>query len=473
MPPPIERATIGGKPQFGPHAAQTHCPWSERSGRPWRSPCRHVISRSGGIAAAILLGIALAACGNAKANVSNSGNVDGVTANSITVGGMAAVTGPLPGIFSPIFDGVRAYLDMVNAAGGISGRKIDFPTNDALDDGADPSQDVQQAHTLVQSDHVFAVVGVGTPSFAGASFLALNDVPTFGYNVNPDWSDRPSLFGSQGSFIDFENPGSEPAYLAEKVGAKRVGIISYNVTQSKEGCIGVANDLTKFGIKLSFEDYSVAPPAIDLSADVTRMRNAGVDFVASCLDLNGNLVLARALQSAGMGNVTQYWLDGYDEGALKASGSLMNGVYLLLGHVPFESGQGDPVKYPAMATYLRELHKYFPADQPGEASLAGWESAEMFCSGLKMIGHNVTRARLVAAINSLSSYTDGIVAPIDWRLEHKQPGLIDCNAFVQVRNGRFVPVFGSGGSVFTCLLYPQPASHKVVVVNPPGDIPGG
>jgi ABC-type branched-subunit amino acid transport system substrate-binding protein len=421
--------------------------------------------------AAVVAAVSLTACGNSAATVSNSGGTSGVTDHSIVVGGIASVTGPLPQAFAPVFDGVRAYFDMVNASGGIYGRTIDFA--DGLDDGSDPSQDVVQAHTLVESDHVFAVVGVGTPSFAGGSYLADSDVPTFGYDVNPEWTDGPSLFGYEGSFINFEHPGPEPAYLAERVGAKRVGIVAYNITQSSQGCVGIANDMAKFHIPVEFEDLSITPPAIDLSADVNRMHADGVDFVASCLDLNGNLVLSRALHSAGMGSVTQYWLDGYDESAITSSASLMDGTYFLIGHVPFESGVTEPAKYPEMALYLKELHKYFPADEPSEPSVAGWISAEMFSAGLKQIGRDVTRARLVAAVNSFTAYTGGLVAPIDWKLEHTANGPVDCNVFVRAEGTRFVPIFGSAHTVFTCFRYPQPSARQVVVVPPPESIPGG
>lgn len=418
----------------------------------------------------IALGVVAAGCGNAKSTVGNTGNTNGVTSKTIVVGGIASLTGPLPQDFSPVFEGATAYFDMINAAGGIDGRTIKYPYQ--LDDESDPSVDVQQAHTLVQSDHVFAVVGVATPSFAGASYLADNDVPTFGYNVNPEWSKGPSLFGYDGSFIDFEHPGPEPAYLAEQLHATKVGIIAYNLSQSADGCIGVANTMAKFHIAVDFEDLSVTPPAIDLSADVERMHQRGVNFVASCLDLSGNLVLARALQSAGMGKVTQYWLDGYDESAIKASASLMDGVYFLISHVPFESGTSQPARYPEMALYLRELHRYFPADLPSEPSLAGWISAEMFSDGLKMIGRDVTRARLIDALNGLTDYTGGLVSPIDWKAEHTSLGPVDCNVFVRAEGTTFEPVLGSSKTVFTCFKYPQPSSDKVVVVPPPASIPG-
>jgi ABC-type branched-subunit amino acid transport system substrate-binding protein len=405
--------------------------------------------------------------------VSNAGNTQGVTPTAVVVGGVASLTGPIPADFAPIFDGVNAYLDMINAEGGVDGRKVEFRYQ--LDDGSNASQDTDQVRTLVEQDHVFAVVGVGTPSFAGASYLASNNVPTFGYDVSTDWTDGPSLFGSEGSFLDFTRPGPEAAYLAERLHAKKVGILAYNVGASEQAGEGMAYAMGRFHIPVAYEDLSIPAPPVDLTTDVNRMRAAGVDLVVSCMDLSGNILLSQTMRQDGMGSVAQYWLNGYDAQAIAKFSSLMQGVYFLIGHVPFESAKLSPGRYPGLDLYLSKLAKYFPGELPGEASLAGWISADMFVTGMRLVGRDLTRTRLVDALNSLTSYTaDGIVSPIDWRLEHKHNGLVDCNVYVRALAGRFVPLFGSPSrTVFTCFETPQPqGARSVVVVPPAASVPG-
>jgi hypothetical protein len=73
---------------------------------------------------------------------------------------------------------------------------------DQLDDQGIPTEDNDLARTLVTQDHVFAVVGVGTPFFTGARYLAETGTPAFGYQVSADWSDGPNLFGQDGSYLD-------------------------------------------------------------------------------------------------------------------------------------------------------------------------------------------------------------------------------------------------------------------------------
>jgi ABC-type branched-subunit amino acid transport system substrate-binding protein len=102
----------------------------------------------------------------------------------IVVGGLASQTGPLPADFAPVLTGAKVYLDMVDADGGVAGRRIDLAYE--LDDQSSPSLDASQARALVEQYKVFAVVAVATPSFAGAAYLAAHGVPTFGLNVNPN-----------------------------------------------------------------------------------------------------------------------------------------------------------------------------------------------------------------------------------------------------------------------------------------------
>jgi branched-chain amino acid transport system substrate-binding protein len=432
--------------------------------------------RAGRSAAAALAGLVLlaAACGNAASTVSTAGNNDGVTASSITVGSIASLSGPVPADFAGIVQGVQAYFDMVNASGGVYGRKIVDPY--VLDDASDPSLDNLKAHQLVEQDHVFAVVGVGVYEFQAAQYLVQQDVPTFGYAVGPEWSTGDNLFGAEGSYVDFLHPGPEPAFLAQQVHAQKVALLAYSVAASHDACEGFAGVLQRYGISVVYEDISIPAPAIDLSADAIRMKSAGAQLVISCMDLSGNVLLAQALQQQAMTSVAQYWLNGYDQQTLQQYGSLMDGVYFLLPHTPFELSAQQLPRYPGMQQYLAALARYFPGDTPSEVSLAGWINAATFVAGLERIGPHVapTRERLIAAVNSMVNWTaDGLVSPITWQSEHDANGPYDCNVYVQVRAGHFVPVFGSKPSVFTCFEYPEPAgTRQLVPIAPPPAVPG-
>ena len=416
----------------------------------------------------------LASCGNAPVTVTAAGNTDGVFPDRIVVGALASQTGFVTAGFAPAITGAQVYLDMVNHRGGVDGRRIDLAYK--LDDQSAPSVDTSQARTLVDQNHVFAVVAVATPSFTGASYLASHNVPTFGLNVNPNsqWGAGPSMFGNTGSYTNFSAPQLQAAFLAEQRHVRGAAVLAYGVAQSQQGCLGVQRAFAKYDVPVAYRDTSVPPPAIDLHADVNRMRAASVDMVTSCMDFGANVLLARTMQQSGLTGAFGYWFDGYSTGNVQQFAPVMQGVYFLLSHAPFEVTQLYPGKYPGMDLFQAMLKRYAPGTLPSEAALAGWTSADLLVTGLRAIGPDVTRERLVHAINRMTAYTaDGIEPPIDWRIAHKPVnGPTNCSAFVQVQGDHFVPVFGTPPSVFSCFPVRPPAAPPISVVTPlPAGVP--
>ena len=425
--------------------------------------------------AVTLLAAVLAACVTAPPDAA-AGQTTGVYPKRVVVGALVSETGPLPALFAPIVTGARAYLDMVNAKGGVAGRRIDLATT--LDDQSSPSIDASQARTLVDEDHVFAVLPVATASFTGGKFLAANGVQTFGLNVNPQWMDGPSLFGNTGSYVNFSPSATvvQPAFIAQQHHARAVAVLAYDIAQSEEGCRGMVNGLRRYHVPVAYEDLSIPAPASDLHADVTRMKQDKVDMVVSCMDLGGDVLLSNTMRATGMTGVTQLWATGYDESAIRQYASAMQGVYFMEPNVPFEVTKLHPGVYRGMDLFEKMLKKHFPHTMPSETALAGWTSAALFVQGLRMVGRHLTRRRLVHAINTITSFTAGtILAPVDWRTAHKSSGPLNCSAFVQARGETFVPVYGTPKSVFSCFKTPAPPVTKPIsLLNPvPAGVPPG
>ena len=110
-----------------------------------------------------------------------------MTATAINVGAISTLTGSIASDFDGLAPGVKAYFDMVNAQGGINGRKLYLAYN--LDDGGQPSQFTQLTHTLIDQDHAFAVM-VASYWFTPNYFVETH-TPTYGYNVSGNWAGRP------------------------------------------------------------------------------------------------------------------------------------------------------------------------------------------------------------------------------------------------------------------------------------------
>jgi len=96
----------------------------------------------------------------------------------------------------------------------------------ALDDGGSPTQNADLARTLVQQDHVFAVVGVATAFFSGAPYLASSGTPTFGFATENDWTPAPNLFAAYGSIVSYTSSLGQFAFLAHQLHTTSVGVLA-------------------------------------------------------------------------------------------------------------------------------------------------------------------------------------------------------------------------------------------------------
>ncbi len=367
-----------------------------------------------------LTGVALLGTLLAAAVVTTAGGVagaaaatsaaPGVTSNSITVGTISTQTGTLASNFSSLIYGERAYYDYINASGGVNGRKINYKY--ALDDGGNPTTFNQLANTLINQDHVFAITGVATAFFSPNLFVE-SGIPTYGYNVTGNWAPAPNLFAATGSVQYYPAAAPQVAYVARKTQkSPSIAFIAYGVAASSASCQAEQNDLTAAGYKVSYSDLKVNYPGSTVATDVQRMKQAGSNMVVSCMDVQGNVTMARAIKQYGL-NMTQLWFSGNDQSTLNTNQSLMQGVYFDIAHVPFTAPTST---YPGLKLYFAQMKKYEPAYATDEIALQGWESAALFVQGVKMAGSNLTQANVINEDNSLTAFTSGgLESPVNWK----------------------------------------------------------
>jgi len=104
----------------------------------------------------------------------NEDPAQGVTDTAIKVGNSAATSGAYAPVGVPFNAGIEAYFKMINDAGGVDGRKIEFVH---IDDEFDPVKGKAALSTLVEDEEIFALVGhFGTP-VVGAT---IEDVKEYG-----------------------------------------------------------------------------------------------------------------------------------------------------------------------------------------------------------------------------------------------------------------------------------------------------
>ena len=427
----------------------------------------HVRSRFRATVGAVLTGVAvftttaLLPIGTARAAATAS--APGVTSDTITVGTISTQTGTLAANASSLIYGEKAYFDYVNAQGGVNGRRFDYKY--ALDDGGNPTTFDQLANTLINQDHVFAVTGVATIFFSPNLFVE-SGIPTYGYNVTDNWAGAPNLFAAGGSVQYYQAGAAEFAYVARKTRSKpSIAIVAYGVAASADACQAAETALKGEGYDISYVDLKINYPGATVATDVQRMKQAGSNFVLTCMDVQGNVTMARAIQQYGL-KATQLWLNGNDVPTLQTNKALMQGVYFATYHVPFTA----PTRlYPGLTLYLQQMKKYEPKYTYNELAMQGWESAALFVQGVKAAGNNLTWANVIKQTNAITSFTaGGLTAPVNWAIGgHSGHAPPYCVAYIVARGTQYVPVLNKGQNVFNCF---QSSSTRA---NPVFPVPSG
>ena len=150
---------------------------------------------------------------------------------------------------------MQAYFNMVNAEGGIYGRKLVIGKQRDDIVGLQNQQQVQQA---LATDNAFATF-IATLQFTGAELLQAAGQPTFGWNINAEYGDKNALFGNESALCNAEScTGIIGSWLAKKVGVTKVGVLAYGVNQSSIDCGKgtTARSRSTSVAKVVFHDYS-------------------------------------------------------------------------------------------------------------------------------------------------------------------------------------------------------------------------
>ena len=74
----------------------------------------------------------------------------------------------------------------------------------------------------------------------------------------------------------------------------------------------------------------------DVSADVQKMKDAGVDLVTTCMDQNGVLTIEREMEKQNL-DAIQYLPNAYDHDFMEQYGEFFEGSYVRTRFAPFET----------------------------------------------------------------------------------------------------------------------------------------
>jgi len=320
----------------------------------------------------------------------------GVTDTEIRIGQWGPQTGPAA-LWGAVARGTGCYFDMINAEGGIHGRKITYFLRD---DAYQPPKTKAIAKELVEDKKVFAFAsGVGTATgMAVKKYLHHKRVPWVGPAAGSTyWAYPPTKY----LFSDYPLYCDEAAilinYAVKKMGKRRVAFFYQNDDYGKLGLYGAEVALEKHGLKL-VATVSAEPLDTDLSSHCMKLKAANPDCVLMwVLPKHGAIMLGTA---AKIGFKPQ-WMTTSTLSDTLIMYKISKGLFKNVIFVTF--AEGPDSQHPLMKKYKKAQEKFAPRDRWGIFFYAGFGFVEPMVEGLKRCGRDLTVENFVKAMESIKN----------------------------------------------------------------------
>jgi branched-chain amino acid transport system substrate-binding protein len=336
----------------------------------------------------------------------------GASDSEIKIGNVEAYSGPASayGIIGKTED---AYFKMINDAGGINGRKIEFIS---YDDGYSPPKTVEQIRKLIESDEVFLVFNaLGTPTqTAVQKYQNTKKVPQLfvatGASKWNDPKDFPWTMGFQPSYRVEARIFAK--YILKSKPDAKVAVFYQNDDFGKDYVAGlkeVFGDKTS-SILIAEESYETTEPSID--SHIVKLKGTGADvlvnistpkFAAQAIkkmaELEWKPIHLMTDVSISIGAVMK-------PAGLEASEGVLSAGYLKDASDPqWKDDEG-------MKKFMAFIDQYMPGSNISDTNLVyGYAAAQTMVQVLKQSRDDLTRENVMKQAASLKDFAPDTLIP--------------------------------------------------------------
>lgn len=331
-----------------------------------------------------------------------------IAQEAIKVGLTGALTGPVAGTYAPAVEGLRLYLDQVNAAGGIDGKPIELLIQD---DGAQPSKAAANAKRFLTQDNVVLVMNsslsstyapviaearrAGVPLLFSASVCPAEVFPPADPNMFCTTAFGAKL-DSQAALGFIEDTSGSDVKLGLHAMAIPVsrGEIDYAEGLAKErGMMPVAKEITP-------------PPTPDYTPFATNIKNADAGWVWSWAPWVAQIKTFEALRRLGWEGQYLTYAHLETEGEL---GRVKDPEFYAVGANALFA-EGLPVM-DEMAAAAEAAGSSYPAEQMTE----GWIAGMVIEAALKAAGDPASADSVRQSMSNLNVDMKGLRGgPLQW-----------------------------------------------------------
>ncbi|MFL9927408.1 ABC transporter substrate-binding protein [Herbaspirillum lusitanum] len=319
----------------------------------------------------------------------------GISPGKIVLGQSVALSGGTSRSPSSYQLGAKIYFDALNAAGGVMGRRVELIS---MDDRFEPDQALANTRRLILEDKVFALFGYAGSATSKISLPLASQygVPFFAPRSGNDILRRPH---NRMLFTIRATHKEEFEFLLNQMmmtGQKNIAVFYEDNDYGRRDVAIVAQKLSDKGGRLLLA-APVAANSIDVGAASTELIAKQPDAVMLAATAPSSAALILAMRRGGY-NGQFYGLSFIGTQALlELLGKEGSGVVI---------SQVVPFPWRASTMLVSEYQKAMKNAASADlnfASLEGYIAAKIFTEGLRRAGRNLTRARLITALESIHS----------------------------------------------------------------------
>jgi branched-chain amino acid transport system substrate-binding protein len=376
---------------------------------------------------------ALAACSSSGSpGASSSTNTGG--SKTITIGFVTDLTGVASSGFLTSKLGIDAYLNHLNATGGVNGYKIKYVLADT---NSTPTGALTAVQKLVQQNNVFAIVENSSDFFGAEPYALAQGIPVVGSGIDgPYWGSPKDT-----NIFDAAGPTNEDYELAvqgtfmKSQGVTKCASIGYAGSPSSAlAAQGFVVSCQKAGLKSGYLNTQFPFGSTNVGPIALAMKAAGVDGLFLPTVPSTSFALVEALHLLGAKLKAVLLPTGYGGDFLSSPAAIAAGQGL-----DFEPiGLPAQANTPATRQRAADLATVGVTSDPTFAEQFDFLVLTAFAAGLRAAGANPTRQSFMAAMSKITNFNaEGLLAPTTVNFRNYTPST-GCLDLVTLKGPKYV-----------------------------------
>ncbi len=332
--------------------------------------------------------------------------------DAYVVGLTGALTGPPASTYAPAVDALRIYIEKVNAAGGVNGKKINLVIED---DGAQPSKAAANTKKLISQDKAVLVVNASLSSTYAPMIAESKNagVPIlFASGVCPQSVYPPAdplQFCTTGYASQYDSQAALDFIKATAKDPVKIGFSAMAIPLSR-GEIDHAEELSKKMSMTPVDKEVIPPPTADYTPFATKLKDAGPNWVYSWAPWVTQVRTLEALRKLGWNDNVIAWAHLESEAELPRLKD--NNFYVIGANALFQD------KLPAHKE-IEDAAQKAGSKYPATMMTEGWIGGQAIEAALKAAGWPADAAKVRGAMETLKLDTKGLRGgSIEWNKDN-------------------------------------------------------